>query len=216
MNALTLLTNDHRRVDRLFVEHARAAGNPRRQKALFEDVRRELDVHTQIEGKVFYPALEGNFVTPLKEQLEEARAEHEEVNSLLKQLAAVAPEDAGYGITFTKLIDAVRQHVKEEEGEMFPAAREVLGAARLEELGREMAEMKPQLASGIAEAVTSAVKAVKRVVAGPTTRRPAKAVARRATRAGAFSGARGSARSTPGTPRRSGGGLPRSSARRRG
>ena len=97
MNALTLLTNDHRRVDRLFVEHARAAGNPRRQKALFEDVRRELDVHTQIEGKVFYPALEGNFVTPLKEQLEEARAEHEEVSSLLKQLAAVAPEDAGYG-----------------------------------------------------------------------------------------------------------------------
>ena len=86
-------------------------------------------------------------MTPLKEQLEEARAEHEEVSSLLKQLAAVAPEDAGYGITFTKLIDAVRQHVKEEEGEMFPAAREVLGAARLEELGREMAEMKPQLAS---------------------------------------------------------------------
>lgn len=204
MNALTLLTNDHRRVDRLFVEHKQAAGNARRQKALFEEIQRELDVHAQIEEQVFYRAMEGGLAPPpVREQLEEARAEHAEVKALLKVLAGLAPEDAGYPVAFAKLTDAVRRHVAEEESEMFPPAREFLGVPRLEELGREMADLKKQLGPDIAAAVTSAVKAVKRVVRPAPARRPrrAKAVPRRSAR---------------GTPRRSGGAPPRSNARRRG
>ncbi len=208
MNALTLLTNDHRRVDRLFAEHKQAAGNARHQKSLFEKIRHELDVHARIEETVFYPALEAGPVkpTPLAEQMEEARAEHEEVKALLKQLAALAPEDAGYAVAFTKLADGVREHVTEEEGAMFPAAREFLGIPRLEELGREMADLKAQLGPDIAAAVTSAVKAAKRVVRGPRERRRSKTVARRSTRS----------RRARGSPPRSRGARPRSSARRRG
>jgi hemerythrin superfamily protein len=220
MNAVTLLTNDHRRVDRLFAEHKQAAGNPRRQKTLFEDIRRELDVHAQIEEKVFYPAMEGGLVsTPVQDQMEEARAAHEEVRALLKQLAALAPEDAGYALAFTKLTDGVREHVTEEEGAMFPAAREFLGIPRLEELGREMADLKKQLGPDLGAAVTSAVKAVKRVVRGTARKRGRpKAVARRSTRSRnrIGSGGRGSGRSGPGTPPRSRGARPRSSGRRRG
>ena len=195
MNALTLLTNDHRRVDRLFTEHAKAAGNARRQKALFDDVRRELDIHARIEEQVFYPAVEGQLVTPMREKVEEALAEHEEVKALLKVLVPLAPEDAGYPVAFKKLTDGVREHVREEEAEMFPAAREILGVARLEELGREMADLKPQLAAGFAEALASAVKAAKRVVSAPA-RRPAKAVARRVTRTGGRARTRGTPKKT--------------------
>jgi hypothetical protein len=202
MNALTLLRNDHRRVDRLFAEHKQAAGNARRQKALFEEIQRELDVLAQIEEQVFYRAMEGGLAPPVREQLEEARAEHEEVKALVKVLAGLAPEDAGYAVAFAKLTDGVRRHVAEEEGEMFPAAREFLGVPRLEELGREMADLKVQLGPEIGPAVAAAVKAAKRVVRAPARRRrPAKAVPRRSAR---------------GTPRRSGGAPPRSSARRRG
>lgn len=205
MNALTLLRNDHRRVDRLFAEHKQAAGNARRQKALFEEIQRELDVHAQIEEQIFYRAMEGGLAPPvLREQLEEAQAEHEEVKALLKQLAALAPENAGYAVAFTKLVEGVRRHVAEEEGEMFPTAREFLGVPRLEELGREIADLKAQLGPEIGPAVAAALKAAKRVVRGPAParrRRPAKAVPRRRAR---------------GTPRRSGGAPPRSSARRRG
>jgi hemerythrin-like domain-containing protein len=182
LNALTLLTNDHRRVDRLFGEHKQAAGNARRQKALFEEIRRELDVHAQIEEQVFYPALEGPFVTPMKAQIEEALAEHEEVKALLKLLAPLAPENAGYAVEFTKLADGVRRHVAEEEGTTFPAAREFLGIPRLEELGREMADLKKQLGPDIAAAVTSAVTAAKRVVRAPARKLGARAVTRRPTR----------------------------------
>jgi hemerythrin-like domain-containing protein len=215
MNALTLLTNDHRRVDRLFGEHKQAAGNPRRQKAVFDEVHRELEVHAQVEEQVFYPAMEGGFMEPVREQMEEARAEHEEVKALLKQLAGLAPEDAGYAVAFAKLTEGVRHHVAEEESEMFPVAREVLGVPRLLELGREMAELKQQLGPDVAAAVASAAKAVKRVVRSPARKpRRAKAVARRST--ARLNAPRADARSTPGTPRRSGGGRPRSSGRRRG
>ncbi len=64
MNALTLLTNEHRRVDRLFTEHKQATGNPRRQKDLFGEIRRALDVHARIEETVFDPALENGLLTP--------------------------------------------------------------------------------------------------------------------------------------------------------
>ena len=201
MNALTLLTNDHRRVDRLFGEHKQAAGNARRQKAAFEEIRRELGVHAQVEERVFYPALESGLAAPVREQMEEARAEHEEVRALLTLLAGLAPEHAGYAVEFTKLVAAVRRHVAEEEGTMFPAAREFLGLPRLEELGVEIADLKAQLGPEIGPAVAAAVKAAKRAVRRPARRRPAKAAARRSTR---------------GSPPRRRGGRPRSSARRRG
>jgi hemerythrin-like domain-containing protein len=198
MNALTLLTNDHRRVDRLLAEHKQASGNPRRQKAVFEEIRRELNVHAQIEEKVLYPALQGPFVTPLKDQIEEALAEHEEIKALLKLLAPLAPEDAGYAVEFTKLADGVRRHVAEEEGTTFPAAREFLGIPRLEELGREMADLKTQLGPDIAAAVTSAARAVKRVVRSPARGRGrAKAVVRRPTRRRPTSRVGGGARRRP-------------------
>jgi iron-sulfur cluster repair protein YtfE (RIC family) len=201
MNALTLLSNDHRRVDRLFSEHKQVTGNARRQKAIFDEIRRELDVHAQIEEKVFYPAMDGGLAAPVREVMEEARAEHDEVKALLKLLAGLAPENAGYAVEFTKLVEGVRRHVAEEEGTMFPAAREFLGLPRLEELGVEMTDLKAQLGPAIGPAVAAAVKAAQRPVRRPARRRPAKAVARRSTR---------------GSPARRPGGRPRSSARRRG
>ena len=210
MNALNLLRNDHRRIDRLFADHKQAAGNPRRQKAALDEIRRELDVHAQIEETIFYPAIESGLMTPLREQLEEARAEHDEVKALLTQLGGLGPDDAGYAIAFTKLVEGVRRHVAEEEGEMFAATREFLGLRRLEELGRDMADLKTQLGADLATAVTSAVKAAKRVVRVSPRGRAAR------PRTSRVSARAGSGRSTRGTRRRRAGGRPRSSARRRG
>jgi hemerythrin superfamily protein len=202
MNALILLRNDHRRVDRLVVEHKQASGNARRQKAIFDEIHRELDVHAQMEETVFYPAMEGGLAVPVREQMEEARAEHEEVKALLKQLVGLAPEDAGYAVAFTNLVETVRRHVAEEEGTIFAAAREFLGLPRLEELGREMSDLRAQLGRAIRPAVAAAVKAAKRPV---RRRAPARGRPRAAAR-----------RTARGSRRRPAGGPPRSSARRRG
>jgi hemerythrin-like domain-containing protein len=42
----------------------------------------------------------------------------------------------------TELRDSVEHHVEEEESELFPKSQKVLGQARLEEMGRQMEQMK--------------------------------------------------------------------------
>jgi hemerythrin-like domain-containing protein len=44
-------------------------------------------------------------------------------------------------------IDNVRHHVEEEESEMLPQARQVLGGDRLRQLGERMADREEQLGS---------------------------------------------------------------------
>ena len=59
MNAIALLKDDHREVDRLFSEMLAAEDSDVDQREdLLQQIERELLVHTDIEERVFYPAIE--------------------------------------------------------------------------------------------------------------------------------------------------------------
>ena len=55
MDALKLLEQDHKKVKQL-MEKAEEAGNAKNQKGIFEEIKTELEIHSQIEETVFYPA----------------------------------------------------------------------------------------------------------------------------------------------------------------
>jgi hypothetical protein len=83
-----------------------------------------------------------------EELMSEAAVEHETARMLIEQLENMATDDPNYSATFTVLGEYVRHHVKEEQGEMFPAAKRAkvdlagLGErlrARREELTKEVA-----------------------------------------------------------------------------
>jgi hypothetical protein len=83
-----------------------------------------------------------------EELMSEAAVEHETARMLIEQLENMATDDPNYFATFTVLGEYVRHHVKEEQGEMFPAAKRAkvdlagLGErlrARREELTKEVA-----------------------------------------------------------------------------
>ena len=57
-DAITLLKEDHRRVEELFSEFEKAKGDGRK-KTIAEKICAELIVHTELEEKIFYPACEG-------------------------------------------------------------------------------------------------------------------------------------------------------------
>jgi hypothetical protein len=48
------------------------------------------------------------------------------------------PEDERYKAKVTVLIESVRHHIEDEEGEMFPKIREALGRKRLVEIGEAL------------------------------------------------------------------------------
>lgn len=132
MDAITLLTRQHRVVNGLFDRFEQARGSMREQ--LFLEIADNLAVHSAIEERLFYPAVRAR---QTEEQLEEAFDEHLEIKKLL--VDAMGSTDApGFDAMVAALAGAVRHHVGEEEGELFPQVEELLGADALGTLGERM------------------------------------------------------------------------------
>jgi len=140
-DAIALLKADHEAVSQLFeeFEKTRSAAN---KKAIVAEICTALSVHAQIEEEIFYPA----FQAALKDKLlvPEATVEHAGVKSLIAQLEGVEPDGEMYNAKVKVLSEYVKHHVKEEQNEMFPKAKD---AASLDmvELGARMAARKDEL-----------------------------------------------------------------------
>ncbi|MGY3266472.1 hemerythrin domain-containing protein [Lysobacter sp. HA35] len=148
MNAIELLKADHEKVRGLLsqlTETTKRAEKTRTQ--LLEQIRLELDVHTQIEEEIFYPAFkeavgEGDDEATVFEALEEHRAAGELVLPDLLATDVTSDRFSGRAKVLKELIE---HHAKEEETDMFKTARQVLSREQLDELGTQMAARKKEL-----------------------------------------------------------------------
>jgi hemerythrin superfamily protein len=138
-DAIDVLKHDHDEAERMFKasDEARDAGDPERKAAVATRVCHALAVHARIEEELFYPALRAADEDAAI-LLNEAAVEHATVKNLVDALEGNAPDDPLYDATMHVLAEYVKHHVREEEGEIFPLAREAgldlaaLGAAMLE------------------------------------------------------------------------------------
>lgn len=148
MNAIELLKKDHETVRGLFAQlkdtPKQSAGQ---RQQLLEQLAREIKVHSAIEEEIFYPAFKQAAGEGDKEALYfEAVEEHRAVGDLvLPDLLATDPSTDRFSGRAKVLKDLVEHHAQEEEDEMFPAARQLLGSEALEELGRALQERKSEL-----------------------------------------------------------------------
>jgi iron-sulfur cluster repair protein YtfE (RIC family) len=149
-DAIDLLTRDHDKVADLFRRFESASD--REKERIFGQINDELTVHAEIEEQIFYPAVERMRSEDSGEMVKEAHQEHDKVKELLEEISAKVGEAEDFDAKVTELKENVEHHVGEEEGEMFPEVRQVLGAARLRELGAEMRELKQQLGAGPGQA----------------------------------------------------------------
>jgi len=141
MNAITMLTDDHRDVKRLLdeLEPTTERGIKTRNE-LFGRIQELLRVHEIIEEEIFYPGLRDHPKT--KEIALEGYEEHDVVDSIMGELANLPPDDETWGPKAKVMIENLRHHIEEEEKEMFPMARTVFDADELRELGERMAARK--------------------------------------------------------------------------
>lgn len=134
MNAIELLKSDHDTVDRLFQKVK--ATEEGEHKELFKKIKAELDVHTHIEEKIFYPRLKQ------EEELEditlEGIEEHHQAKMFLRELASLSEDSEKFEPKLKVLMEDITHHVQEEEGKMFPTVEKVINNAELEELGKLM------------------------------------------------------------------------------
>lgn len=74
---------------------------------------------------------------------------------LIGELRDMPKVDERTAARFTVLAENVRHHIDEEEEEMLPAAKRLLGNDRLQELGVEMARRKRELTRELKQAAAS-------------------------------------------------------------
>ena len=150
MDAIALLKRDHEEVERLFRQFEKLTERAHRSKQrIVMKIIRELAIHAAVEEMLFYPAvrtaaLKAN-VRTLKEAADtvlESLEEHHVVKWTLSELEKMKPEDERYDAKVQVLMESVRHHVEEEEEELFPKARRLLGDDLLFELGDRIEKAK--------------------------------------------------------------------------
>jgi hemerythrin superfamily protein len=142
MDAITLLKDDHRNVKELFRKFEQAGERAHKTKrTLVDKITEELSVHSAIEEQVFYPAVR-EAVETAGEDVLESLEEHHIVKWTLSELEDMDPQDERFDAKVTVLIESVRHHIEEEEGEMFPKVRRALSRSQLSDLGELMERAK--------------------------------------------------------------------------
>lgn len=143
MDAIELLTSQHRDVEKLFERFTRADGPDERERIASETIS-ELRLHTTIEEELFYPAIreQGD---ELEDSVLEDLEEHHVIEVLLDELESMQASAERFVAKFTVLTELVTHHVEEEEDEQFPLVREKVGDARLAGLGQQMLDRYREL-----------------------------------------------------------------------
>ncbi len=135
-----MLRADHKLVSGLFDEFEQTR-SATKKKAIVEKICKELTIHTQLEEEIFYPA----FQAALKdhELVPEANVEHQCVKDLIAQVQGVEPGGDEYDARVKVMGEFVKHHVKEEQNEMFPKAKN--SKLDLMALGEQMFARKQEL-----------------------------------------------------------------------
>jgi hypothetical protein len=141
-NAIALLKEDHRAVEKLFKEFEEAKGEGRKEK-LARRICLELSIHTKIEEEIFYPACEGKIDEDL---LKEAFVEHDAAKLLIAEIEANdGADDEFFDTKVHVLQEEIEHHIKEEEGPngIFSQARK--GDLDMKAIGERLFERKKEL-----------------------------------------------------------------------
>jgi len=144
MDAIALLSADHRKVEELFAKFQSAASDAEKQQ-IAKQVCGELAVHTQLEEEIFYPACIQAAVET--ESMDEAQVEHDGAKVLIADILANSESGKYFEAKMTVLSDYIKHHVGEEEKAdgIFAKAKE--SNVDLQSIGRQLSTRKEQISA---------------------------------------------------------------------
>lgn len=140
MDAITILRNDHREVEKLFKQVLKAGDDTGLQE-LGSEIIKELSVHAAIEEQVFYPAVLQALPRQQRALVKSLEAHHA-AKTMLAEIDRLAATSDRYRAKLEVLIDSVRQHIAEEEEDLFPRVRDALRPKDLQEIGELLDQAK--------------------------------------------------------------------------
>ena len=141
MDALTLVRQDHRRVENLLERVERLDGDVAGERAaLLGQLQAALRHHVDAEEAILYPIFRerarraGVDLAPLDRSIEQ----HRVITRLAGELSATAPRDPALESKLAALAEQVRTHLDTEEAELLTAIEDLLDDDTLLDLGLRM------------------------------------------------------------------------------
>ena len=123
----------------LFDKFEKAESATEKERIIIEAVN-ELKIHAVIEEEIFYPTVRKHVGADI---MNEADEEHHVARVLIAELDSKGRGNDHRDAKFTVLAESVRHHIKEEENEMLPKAKEL--DIDFEALGQRMLDRKREL-----------------------------------------------------------------------
>src|SRR5439155_21330793 len=142
MNALKLLKDDHRTVEGLFKKFEQAGERAHKTKrGIVDKIVAALSVDAAVEEQLLYPAARAA-VPEGEHDVLEALEEHHVVKWTLSELDGMSPQSERFDAKVRVLMESVRHHVQEEEGELFPKLQKAMDKQALDDLGEAIERAK--------------------------------------------------------------------------
>ena len=143
MDPLKMLEDDHETVKKILGDLEDTTERAVKTRTeLFGRLEREMRVHEVLEEEILYPALKEH--DKAKDLALEGYEEHHVVDTIMGEMRDVSVEDETWTAKFSVMKENIEHHIEEEEGEMFPKAREIFSADELEEMGERMAARRKE------------------------------------------------------------------------
>jgi hemerythrin superfamily protein len=168
-DAITLITQDHREMERLF---ERLENERDQRPRLLDEVEAMLTAHSEAEEDEVYPVVvrttgevpqvrhsaeehreaEEDEVYPVVvrttgevPQVRHSAEEHREAEELLGKLRECDPDSDTFDQRLREFVNAVKHHVEEEESEILPALKRAVGQKRVTELGEAFSRRRAEV-----------------------------------------------------------------------
>ncbi|USQ86600.1 hemerythrin domain-containing protein [Streptomyces phaeoluteigriseus] len=133
-NVIDELMTDHREVEELFGKIEALPSGHKDRKMYADQVTMELVRHSVAEEAYLYPAVREHVAggnTLADKELED----HAEAEQIMKDLESCAADDPQFDRLVRMLMTEIREHIADEEGNLFPRLRSACPADALDDLG---------------------------------------------------------------------------------
>lgn len=153
MDAIKFLTQDHNALKKLLAELSDTTNRAAKTRTnLRAQIKVQAESHNKIEEEIFYPAFKAAGDGKDDDQMYfEALEEHRAAGTFVLPDLMNTPVDSDQFAARAKVLkELIEHHIKEEESEMFPRTKQLMGKEELEALGEQLQARKAKLVKELA------------------------------------------------------------------
>ena len=139
-DVIELLEHDHREVEQMFAEYEQATSKEQKE-TLRDRIIIELVRHSEAEEQAVYPLIRKS-IDNGDQIIEHEIDEHSKAERIMKELDTMSADDPQFGVLMQQLMDDIKEHVAEEENDVFPQFRSKVDPEELQKLGTTVEHLK--------------------------------------------------------------------------